>query len=193
MSAVASVFLCKHATITYNDNSDIESISFSLDQTNTAWKQWQKTNFKKNFPKIYIMDSLQRRWSGTGDRKMDQTLNVPDYYCHEVKPDDFSEVMDSWYKQMNGERLEIGKVASPKEPEQLLLAVLYLNSFNAGQQLDDSKYDIEHLATKKLMKKQLDAFNGDLRLPISSFGNLCLLPQYENRSKKKFIVVSINI
>lgn len=183
VSAIASVFLCKHASITYNNNSDITDISFDLNQTKVAWKNSQKAAFKKNFPKIYIMDVLQRRWSGTGDRKMDQTLVVPEYYCHAVKPNDLEEIMDSWYKQLNNERLEIGKVASPKEPEQIMLAVLYLSSFNAGQQLDDSKYDIEHLATKKLMKKQLDNFNGELRLPISSFGNLCLLPQYENRSK----------
>ena len=183
ISAIASVFLCKHAIIKYDSNSNIIDISFVLNQTNAAWRNAQKTEFKKNFPKIYIMDALQRKWSGTGDRKMDQALIVPSYYCHNVKKNDFEEVMDSWYKQLNNERLEIGKVTSPKEPEQILLAVLYLTSFSANQQLDDSKYDIEHLATKKLMKKHLDNYNGELRLPISSFGNLCLLPQYENRSK----------
>ena len=183
VSAIASVFLCKHATITYNDNSDIDTISLSLNQTNAAWKNSQKADFRKNFPKIYIMDILQKRWSGAGDRKMDQTLIVPDFYCHKVNVSDFESVMDNWYKQLNDERLEIGRVTAPKEAEQVLLAVLYLSNFTAGQQLDDSKYDIEHLATKKLMKAQLDDFDGELRLPISSFGNLCLLPQYENRSK----------
>lgn len=33
------------------------------------------------------------------------------------------------------------------------------------------------------MKIQLDRFEAHLKLPISSFGNLCLLPEYENRSK----------
>lgn len=33
------------------------------------------------------------------------------------------------------------------------------------------------------MKKQLERFNGVLRLPISSIGNICLLPEEYNRAK----------
>ena len=33
------------------------------------------------------------------------------------------------------------------------------------------------------MKRQLERFNGDLRLPISSIGNICLLPEDYNRRK----------
>lgn len=40
------------------------------------------------------------------------------------------------------------------------------------------------MATKNLMKKCLDRYDGNLRLPIGSVGNLCLLPQHENRAKK---------
>ena len=34
-----------------------------------------------------------------------------------------------------------------------------------------------------MMKKQLERFNEQLRLPISSIGNMCLLPDYYNRKK----------
>ena len=34
------------------------------------------------------------------------------------------------------------------------------------------------------MKKCLDRYDGNLRLPIGSIGNLCLLPQRENRAKR---------
>ena len=42
---------------------------------------------------------------------------------------------------------------------------------------NETKYDIEHLATMNLLKKQLDRFDGDFKLPISLMGNLCLLPE----------------
>ena len=87
---------------------------------------------------------------------------------------------------MNIDRQEKSKVTKPKEPEMLMLTTVYLlNSFTADAQLNDTKYDIEHLATKQRMKEQLERFDTDLRLPISSFGNLCILPEYENRSKGK--------
>lgn len=38
------------------------------------------------------------------------------------------------------------------------------------------------------MKKHLDKFDGNLRLPISSIGNLCLFSEYTNRSKKDKII-----
>ena len=65
-----------------------------------------------------------------------------------------------------------------------MIAAVYLTTFSASQQVDGSKYDIEHLAPQGIMKKHLDRFDGNLRLPISSIGNLCLLPEYANRSKK---------
>ena len=70
--------------------------------------------------------------------------------------------------------------------------MLYLPIFTAEDQADQSKYDVEHLATKHLMKKCLDRYMGGLRLPISSIGNLCLLPQKENRSKRDKTIYSDN-
>ena len=34
------------------------------------------------------------------------------------------------------------------------------------------------------MKEKICQYSEDLKLPISSIGNLCLLPQYDNRTKK---------
>ena len=183
VSIIASVFLLKHTTIEYDDNYNVSNVIYDFYHTNQKWKTEQEEQFRKNVAKIYTIDVLQHKWAGSGDRKLDQFLLNPDYYCREVGVKEIETVIDSWYAQLNGERMEIGKVATPKEPELLLIAIMYLTIFKADQQLDGSKYDIEHLGTKKLMRKQLDRFNGDLRLPISSLGNLCLLPEYENRSK----------
>ena len=191
-SIIASVFLLKYVDITLDATENITAFNIHLSTINNTWKAYDKA-FKKNGPKIYIMEVLQRRWAGTGDKKMDQILITPDYYTREVTTDEFSRSLDVWFSSMNNERSELGKVASPKEPELLMLAVVYLmNNFTALLHLDDSKFDIEHLATKALMKDRLSNFNGELRLPISSFGNLCLLPEYENRSKGKKTIYQDN-
>lgn len=83
------------------------------------------------------------------------------------------------------EKREYKRVAPPRETEKMFLAMLYLPIFSAEDQADESKYDVEHLITKNLIKKCLDRYDGELRLPIGSIGNLCLLPQRENRSKRE--------
>ncbi|MBQ6262301.1 MAG: DUF262 domain-containing protein [Clostridia bacterium] len=187
-SLIASVFLMKYADITLDSKENIVEYKIHLDYINNdKWSKSTEAAFKKNAPKIYIMEILQRRWSGTGDKKMDQVLITPNYYTRDVTRFEFSNNLDNWFANLNNERSEIGKVAAAKEPELLMLALVYLmNNFSALNHLDDSKFDIEHLATKQLMKEKLiSKYNGDLRLPISSFGNLCLLPEYDNRSKGK--------
>lgn len=56
---------------------------------------------------------------------------------------------------MNTERSEFKRIATPKEPELLFIAALYLSSFSAQQQVDGSNYDIEHLAPQNLIKNIL--------------------------------------
>lgn len=185
-SIIASVFLMKYADITLDSKENISSFSIHLGSINDKWSKSYDSAFKKNASKIYIMEVLQRRWAGTGDKKMDQVLITPNYYTRDITPFDFSNAIDIWFASLNSERSEFGKVTAAKEPELLMLAVVYLmNNFSAEHQLNDSRFDIEHIATKQLMKERLSLFNGELRLPISSFGNLCLLPEYENRSKGK--------
>lgn len=183
---VASVFLMKYADIIYSEDDRITSFSLHLDKQNEEWKKTYERLFENNAAKNYIAEILQHKWSNAGDRKIDQIIITPHLYTRKIDAKEFEDIMDNWYNSLNNERVELGKVATPKEPEQLMLAVVYLmNNFSAKLQLDSSKFDIEHLATKQLMKDRLANYNGELRLPISSFGNLCLLPEYENRSKGK--------
>lgn len=183
-SVIASVFLMKYANITRDQDDNVVAISYNFSQVNQKWKQTSEKAFKKNVAKIFIMESLQKRWSGTGDKKLDVVLINPEYYTKAINITEFESVMDAWFDNLNAERSEFKRIAAPKEQELLILSAIYLCSFSAAQQVDGSNYDIEHLATQNLMKKHLDRFDGNLRLPISSIGNLCLLPEYANRSKK---------
>ena len=95
-----------------------------------------------------------------------------------------------WFDSLNEERLEFKRVARPKEAERLILAALYLPTLSANSHLNNEYYDIEHLVPQSIIKKKLERYNGDLRLPISSIGNLCILPEYSNRSKKDKTIYS---
>lgn len=183
-SIIVSVFLLKYAEIDIDSEDNISRISYNFQQVKQTWKHSNESFFKRNISKIYIMETLQKRWSGTGDKKLDYILINPEYYTRKIESFEFENVLHTWFETFNNERAEFRRVASPKEPELLFISALYLCSFTADQQMNASNYDIEHLATQNLMKKHLDRFDGRLRLPISSIGNLCLLPEYANRSKK---------
>lgn len=186
ISIIASVFLSKYADISYDETDGITDFKLHLDYVNDVWKTELESAIKKNLSKIYIMEILQQRWAGSGDKKMDGIITNLRYYARDIAEEEFRQVLENWFNSLNLERSEYRKIPAPKEPELLIIAAVYLmNQFSADKQMDDSKYDIEHLATKALMREHLDKFDGQLRLPISSIGNLCLLPQFENRSKGK--------
>ena len=176
----------KHATIIRNlDKDKVESISYDFENNKKDWKNNLDKLLKKNIAKIYIVDILQKRWSGTGDKKLDQILITPDYYAkRQITKDDFTNNLWVWFDALNEERSEYKKVARPKEAERLILAAIYLPILTANEHLNDEYYDIEHLVPQSIIKQKLEKFDGDLRLPISSIGNLCILPEYSNRSKK---------
>lgn len=185
VSIIASVFLSKYADIEYDENDAVTKFELHLGSVNDKWRRYIERDIKRNLGKIYIMEILQHRWMGSGDKKMDSIISNPEYYAREVSYDEFLQNAKNWYVTLNAERPEYKKIATAKEPELVMIAAIYLRLFSADNQMNDSKYDIEHLATKALMKQRLEQYGGQLKLPISSFGNLCLLPQYENRSKGK--------
>lgn len=188
ISIIASVFINKYVTIEKNKNGKVE-YKFEFSSIHDDWKRRNKALFEKNVRKLYLMEILSGHWSGTGDKKMDVVLQNPLYYTKEVSKEDFRTCVTTWFNNMNNERNEISQISPPKEGELILLAVLYINKFSAEMHLNGSTYDIEHLATKNLMKKRLeDRYKGNIKLPISSFGNLCYLPSSLNRSKHDKII-----
>lgn len=186
ISIIASVFLMKYAKIEKcPDGDSVEKISYDFANLNKNWKNSLQKRFKSNVSKVYIIDIIQKRWSGTGDKKLDQILITPDYYAtRHVSVDDFRSILRVWFENINEERTEYKRVAKPKETEKLILSAIYLSLLSADEHLNGEHFDIEHLVPQNIIKAKLDKFDGSLRLPISSIGNLCILPEYSNRSKK---------
>ena len=188
-SIIAYLFIGKYANTDISPDGNVISYSLNYNKPNAEWQQNEKV-FKSNVAKIYAMEIIQQRWMGSGDKKMDSILSGMTYYSRTVPKTEFSNALQTWFETMKNERREHTRVAMPKEPEKMILNLLYIHEFSAKAQIDNSLYDIEHLATKGFMKNHLDRFDGELRLPISSIGNLCLLPLSENRSKKDKTIYS---
>ena len=183
ISLIANIFVSRYAQYSRDENDRVEMFRLNLEEQNGNWKTY-RAQLKENAWKKYCLDILNERWKGSGDKRLDAVIFDTNYYGQEISWDDFSAALRQWFSTQSLEKNEHKKVASPKEGEKVFLSLLYLPVFNAEDQIDGSKYDVEHLATKNQMRKRLDLFNGELKLPLSSIGNLCLLPQAENRSKK---------
>ena len=182
-SIIATVFIARHASFELTDRGDVQNLSIDTSMFNQKWS-YMKDKFNRNILRIYSMDILGQKWKGSGDKKLDNIVIDSYYYDRDVSWKEFEQVLDVYYSTLNSERNERKQVAAPKEPEKLVLNLIYSKIFSASDQNDGSNYDIEHLAPKNLMKEKICNYGDDFRLPISSIGNLCLLPEYDNRVKK---------
>ena len=183
-SLIAFVFSKKYTTITLDEKENVKNIEIHLDSNSKVWSK-NKESFDNNMIKRYIIDILQQNWRGSGDKKLDTIiLTNKEYYTREIEWEEMNQNLNIWFDKINNERNEYIKVSQPKEAEKTILKLVYSGIFKAKDHLNETKYDIEHLATKSQMKKHLEKFNGELRLPISSIGNLCYLLEFDNRTKR---------
>lgn len=183
VSIIATVFVQRHVSYEVDDEENVSNVIINLDSFNPYWGTMKNT-FDKNIIKMYSMDIISQKWKGSGDKKLDNIIINKFHYNKEVSWEEFETTLDAYYHSMNSERNERKQVKNPNEPEKILLNIIYSNIFTAADQTDESNYDIEHLATKNLMKNKICSYSDDFRLPISSIANLCLLPEYDNRTKQ---------
>lgn len=186
-SIISNYFNAKYVVYTFDDNNKIIGRNIKTDSCNITFENF-KRDFKNNMIKKYLIDIINNNWSGSGDTRLDEVSLNQNYYTETISIESMINELDHWFNQMNMNRHEIRTVANPKGPEKFLLSVIYSHSFSAFEQNDDINYDIEHLAPKGCLKILLNDFLHDSGetsgLPISSFGNLCLLREEINRKKK---------
>lgn len=142
----------------------------------------KKSLLRKNLRAYYVYDIITNYWSEGGTGKIHSAAK-PNRYLQEIPPRMWKTALDGFFNNSMF-RNESKQIANPRSEEYVILNCIYLNTFTAMDQLsEDSKFDVEHIATKEQMKK-LIAKCGDSRLPVSCIANLCYLPEYVNRSKK---------
>lgn len=185
VSLIANLFIIQYG--------NIEEIDFEREKVNLSIiKNKNIKKAEKNFRDWafirYVYDNLNNHWSGTGDKKIDEIIMNPNYYTQQISSETFENALYNWFHISNSSKNEKSKVSNPNNVEKLLLTIIYLDLFSAHDQLGSSLFDIEHLCTKSLMKEKLRKYEKHVVLPISSFGNICLLPEWDNRSKKDKIL-----
>ncbi len=162
-----------------NDGIEGKAIVYNFSEPKYDWADKLK-KLKTTLPQHYVYDIISHNWAEGGFGKIYAILN-DNKYLRPIEKELWDSKLDDWLLNMN-ERKEKKSIANPKTLEKLFLNCVYLNQFSSYDQLNDSNFDIEHLATKECMKTIIREHSWE-GLPISSIGNLCYLPQYDNRSK----------
>lgn len=187
VSIIASLYVAKY--IDYETNEEGEVIKIQVNKNcNQKWTRYYKKKFDKNVLLIYSNDLISSKWKGSGDSKLYKSL-LNNYYRRDITWEEFKNTIENYYISQKNERNERTKVANPNSADKLIINLLYSSILSAGDQIDGSGFDIEHLATKGIMKERIQEYNekenlkGEYGLPISSIGNICLLPKEYNELK----------
>lgn len=174
ISMIACVFREMYGT---NDASQ----RVNLFRKNASWKSTEPSLIE-NLPQHYIYDILAKYWSNGGNGKIYKLLNN-NKYIKPIERELWDSRLDEWFS-LSLTRNEKTSVKSAKLEEKLFLNYIYVNIFSVYDQTSDTKkFDIEHLAPKEQIKKIIAKHKWD-GLPISSVGNICYLPEYDNRKKQ---------
>lgn len=156
---------------------------YDINDLSECKADWQdkETILKKTLPQHFVFDILTKTWGDSGQGKVYSILNE-NKYLSTIDKEQWEANFSVWFSDSLNRR-EKSNIATAKGMEKLFLICIYKVKFSAQDQLSSDKFDIEHLATKDQMKKAIKNHNWE-GLPISCIGNLCYLPEYDNRKKK---------
>lgn len=177
---IISIIACTFREM-YDLNDTIEIKKIDLTQKKATWKE-RENNLDTYIPQHYIFDIIAKSWFEGGFNKVSKLINE-NKYLQPIEKKAWDSKLDDWFYTTLARREKLN-VKSARLDEKLFLNYIYVSKFSAYEQNSQvSKFDIEHLATKDQLKKIITKYNWD-GLPISSIGNICLLPEYDNRKKK---------
>jgi hypothetical protein len=157
---------------------------YELSNMTISRKTWSgnKQILKKNMVQHFVYDIITNEWSNGGTNKI-YSVAKPNKYLKEIPKAAWESALNGWFEEENMRNEKI-KVQSTKNADIVILNCIYLSTFTALDQLSIENFDVEHIAPKDQMKDLIEYCKGE-GLPISSVANLCYLPEYVNRSKKK--------
>lgn len=158
---------------------------YNIDTLKKNQEEWQRKekNLKKQLFLYFVYDIIRKEWF-EGGGKIHTAINTNRYY-EEISPNSWESALTSMFEDSLSKK-ETTSVRNPSPIDIIFLNAIYVNKFSALDHLSASHFDIEHIATKGLMKKLITACcpKGSLEgLPIGSIANLCYLPEYQNRAK----------
>lgn len=139
---------------------------------------------KENFIGHYILDSVVKSWGNAGDRKIDDIyIYGNDKYLKSVKNEQLLYALTDWQEtDLQKDKENISSLTK-------MILIIYYNITDKSKYLVSKKYDFEHIIPRKILK---DYKAQGYKIPGGSLGNICLLSDFENRSKKELTVHQSN-
>lgn len=142
-------------------------------------RQGFKRNYdeiRKNFILYYIYDVVTNRWSGTGDKKLNDIYMIEDMnkirYLFKINIDTIEDSIIAWNEEnTNKSSINFDNISK-------MLYVIYL-SFDINNHQEES-YDYEHI----FPRAKYNPFYKKHDIPLGSLGNLMLLDTTVNKSKQ---------
>ena len=153
----------------------------NLEKKRDTWKDSQK-KLSQNLLHHYVYDIINGYWA-EGSEKPYMAIREKKYNI-ELSKNAWHSLLNSYFESSLQKLDTQYKVGAPTPADKVILNCIYLDLFTAKDQLGNGNFDIEHLATKKLMQSHLKN-TGMTGLPIASIGNQCYLPELPNRSKRE--------
>ena len=172
----------------YSKNQILSIIAFvfherylldDLRHPKASWDENENLVRKRIFAH-FVFDIINVEWD-QGGSKLHQAISSGKYH-DDISASAWESALTNMYEKEKSCQ-ERNKVAKASNADIAFMNCIYLTRFTAMDQLSLEKFDIEHIATKDLMKEIIQRTTETGGLPISSIANLCYLPEYENRAK----------
>lgn len=167
ITIVASLFKIKYS---------LKPNSFEV-TPNTNCKKIVST-FELCMPKRYLYDIIRGYWSGSGDTKATDELSKPlenNIYLLPIQKDSWETTLMDWMTD------QIQKPAKMITPEIKLFLNFIIRKKISETRYAGKKFDFALIITKK---RFADCFSN--RPGMATVGNVCILPEYENRSAQTY-------
>lgn len=132
--------------------------------------------FKKNMPKRYLYDIISSYWSGNGDARIADEMSKSledNRYLSTITRQSWESVLMEWMLPQTQKQMK-------RIPDITKLFLNYIIRLNVpSTKYQGKKLEFDYIISKEKFNKTFKDLNG-----IAAVGNICLIPQYENRSKQ---------
>jgi hypothetical protein len=134
----------------------------------------------------YLYDIVRNSWRGSGDSRLsslawEETGKVSSYYAKPVGKKLFSEALRTWHEEILGKKQR--ERASLSSSVKAALVFVYANIVTVSED-EAISFEIEHIYPVGYLSERIKKTGND-GWPISSIGNLMILPKPINRIKGK--------
>lgn len=150
----------------------------SIAENNESEVKQELKVFTKNIELYFLKNLIEKNWGNAGDTKLDESLglNTEKRYLLYLSGVDEEGLVQAFNSYME-EQKNTNPIRVSAEAKCLLAWLQTKIDQHEGNSKQFEKYDIEHIVPKQILQKN------KLEL-VSPLANLCILPTYDNRSKK---------